>query len=127
MRPFAITSVSAPGGRTRLSGIALQPFRNVEVEELFAPDHSGKRLSLHRTGIRALDSVLQACVELVGLAKTRIEQLAEVCKGCRRGSFGQPELNLRAATGGNSNRVPGGGLCAGVLGIDCIRPTTDDA
>src|ERR1700731_3126378 len=67
MGPVAVAAVPAPRGWGRLCGIACQPLGNVEVEELLAPDHSGKRLSLDGARICAVDSLLDVCVELVSL------------------------------------------------------------
>ena len=53
MRPFAIATGLTAGGRRRVVRIAVQPFGNVVVEVLLAPDHSGERLPLDGACISA--------------------------------------------------------------------------
>src|SRR6266567_5449087 len=70
MCPVAIAPVAAPRGRGWLCRIPCQPFGNVEVEKLLAPDHSGECLPLDGARISACDSLLELCVELISLPDT---------------------------------------------------------
>ena len=108
-----------------MRGIALQPFGNVEVEELLAPDHSGECLSLNGPRICALNSVLQARVELISLADARVEQRAEVCKRRRGGTFCQPKLNLELPPAGTRNEYQAAALVPLRSGLTAsARPLT---
>src|ERR1700758_4192940 len=112
MRPLAVAAMTTAGGWWRLCRISIQPLRNVEVEKLFAPDHSGEGLTLHAARVRAFDAFLQVCVEFVRLADPACEYLREVTKWVRRGCPRQTQAELDAATDRNSCSVPHGRLGA---------------
>ena len=83
MHPLAIAAVPASLRRRDLPRIAVDPFRNVEIEKLLAPDHAGEGLALNELGICDLDVALQIGVELIGLRAAQIDEAFEVGEGFR--------------------------------------------
>ena len=61
-----------------LPRIAAQPLGHVEVKELLAPDHAGKRLTLDKPGVGIGNILLQLGVEFVGFATALSEEGVEV-------------------------------------------------
>src|SRR5262249_54387793 len=51
MRPLTVAPAMAAIRRWRLRRISVQPFRDVEIEELLAPDHSREGLALDSTSV----------------------------------------------------------------------------
>ncbi len=94
MRPFAVAAVLAFGGRRRLGGIAVEPFADVVVVKLLAPDHAGECLALDVAGVGVGDVVLQLGVKFVGLANARGEDGIEIGKRFRRLlAFAKPQAD----------------------------------
>src|SRR5579863_7521798 len=94
MHPLAIATEAACRRRRGLQRITLQPFGDVKVKELLVPDHSGERLALHCTRIRALDTLLQLIVELVALANSVLEHPLKVCESLCCGRVGEAQAHL---------------------------------
>ena len=72
VRPLAVAAALAFRRRWNLPRIAVDPLRNVEIEELLAPDHAGKGLALYELGVSELDIPLQVGIELIGLGAAQI-------------------------------------------------------
>src|SRR5581483_3123054 len=117
MLPFPIAAVASLRGRRRLRWIPFQPFWNIEVEELLAPDHSSERLPLDCTGIRALDSGLHRLIELIGLRAARLQSCRELSKRrcCR--APGESQLNLQMSAGRYLGFIPDSRFRAVLLGV----------
>ncbi len=87
-----------------MARIAVQPFGHVVVEELLAPHHAGKRLTLHECRVVTVDAVLQRSVELVGLAPARRHDACELGERLREQLAAQAHAHaVRAA--GRDHRV----------------------
>src|SRR3954447_24805480 len=65
-RQWALRPWRWPSGGGGLGRVAVEPGRDVVVEELLAPDHPGEGLPLHGAGVRVGDLGLERRVELVG-------------------------------------------------------------
>ena len=81
VRPVGVAAFLAAGRRSRLGGIALEPFANVVVKKLLRPDHAGKSLALDVALVGVVNAVLQRAVKLVGFGDARGEGGVEVGEG----------------------------------------------
>src|SRR6266436_6771762 len=115
MRPLAIAGAAGGGGW--LPGVPHEPLRNVEVEELLAPDHAGVGLALYGPSIRAVHAALNDGVELVGLANALRKHRVEVRKGGDR-ILGEPQSQLDFAVRGHVEHVPQSRLALDSLSVN---------
>ena len=81
MHPFTIAPVPTLPGRGRLGRIAAEPLRDIEVEELLAPDHAGVGLALNAARVLVGHALLQLLVELIGLAEASSKRCVEILEG----------------------------------------------
>jgi hypothetical protein len=75
--PVAVATVCAAFGRPRPRGIAVQPFLDLVVVELLAPQHARERLALHTALI--LRHVLRAELGVVEGIRLRLPQRPSTC------------------------------------------------
>ncbi len=69
VEPVGVAAAPAAGGGRRLTWIAFQPLRHVEVVILPAPQQAGQRLPLHAPRLGVGGGARQPGVELVGLRR----------------------------------------------------------
>jgi len=88
---------SSLGRRRQLRRISLDPLGDVEIEELFAPDHPGECLALHQLRIGIADVALNVGVEIVGVGPAIVEQGLETGKRQRQAPLAQAQPQRDAA------------------------------
>ena len=104
--PLGVAALPARLGRRRLTGIAVEPERDVELIELLAPDEPGECLALHDAGVLRGDVLLQVPIEFVGFLAARLEHPLEVAEGIVRGPPHQANLELHLGAGRDTVFAP---------------------
>lgn len=103
-----------------LSGVAVEPIRHVEVEELLAPDHARERLPLNSSSVLVRDASLDLGVESLGLIAAGAHDGGEVFEG--------PGLRLARPAESDLSSPPSRDLeemndpCLGPLAVGAHRP-----
>ena len=125
MPPVSVAAVPARGRRWWLRRVALQPSADIEVKELLAPDHSGKRLALDEARIGAVDALLQMRVEVIRLAQPAVKNPLEVRERLGQRAFRQAQPDVRACAPGDLQQIPHCGPGALPGRIDRCGPFPD--
>src|ERR1700689_2495464 len=101
MHPFAVSPAAPLRRRFDLSRITVDPFGDVEVEILLAPEHAGEGLPLYEPRILVSQIALQVGIELICIGNALLEDPFQV--GHQRGlaSTRQADVNARRAVCGD--------------------------
>ena len=97
----------------------MQPFGNVVIKILLAPDHPGESLSLDEPSVIIRKIDLELVIERVSFRAPGIDHLSEGFEWIVFGSVPQASAQLKAATRRNSANEVGGGLGPNAFGIRC--------
>ena len=105
--------------------VRAQPPLQVEVVELFAPQHAGERLAMHAPLVLAERGRRDPLVELVGVADSAREDLIDVLEGGRWTGGREPHRHDLAATGRHVQHVVRRGLGPGLRRVHGFAPAPD--
>jgi hypothetical protein len=97
----------------------MQPFGNVVIKILLAPDHAGESLSLDEPSVVIGKIDLELVIEPVSFRTPSIDHLIEGLERIAFGSVPQAGVQLKAATRRNAANEMGGGLGPDASGIYC--------
>ena len=125
MTPVVVATRFTLRWRRRSGGIAVKPFLNVVQEHLLAPDHAGKRLTLHFAGVRIRDLRLQFVVESVRFLTALVERIVERAKRFRQRFRRQPQAHANLPLRWNFETVVGCYLRARLLWIHRVAISVD--
>ena len=117
MFPVVVAAMPAFNRGRRLRRIAVQPFGDVVIEILLAPDHAGESLSLHETNVVIGKIGLELCVERVRFRAPGFDYFIEGFERVAFGRFPQAGAELKAASRRNAANETGGGLGSHACGI----------
>ena len=122
----ALRPCRRPSGGGGWVGSPRSHCRDVEVEELLAPDHAGERLALHGARVRIVEIGLDLGVEGVRLGEALRDDLVEIRESGLFGSGRETKPHAHSAAGRDLEAIEGGRLGAGALRVHGARVAVDD-
>ena len=110
VEPLGIPDIAMSRARQGMSLMLVQPFVEIEIVVLLAPQHSGQRLAVHATFVLAQRTRGDPIVEFVRISETGGEYLVKCAEWIGRRFRTQPQPHDLAATRGYFQTIMRGRL-----------------
>ena len=126
VEPLGISGFAVRVPEQGVSFVLVQPFVQIEVVVLLAPEHSGERLAMHAALVLTQCFWGDPLVEFVRVRQAGLEYLLKIAEGIRRGLRAEPQPHYFTASRGDLQAVMRGGLGPGPGRIHSVAPAQDN-